>query len=119
MRADADPPPIRPMSNRTAQCAECVAVFEVESTTGRLPTRCPQCREGESERASAAPAKPARSPKAKRAVASKAKRKSTGATATKASDVKRTLAYLNSKLVELDEQREILQAAVDALEAVR
>lgn len=102
------------MSNRSAQCSECTAIFNVESPTGRLPDKCPKCRE--EAKAKERPAA-ARQKSPKKAKARKPKRSAKRA-AAKAGSV--AIAAAKVALQEEIEEAQVTsrREALEALEAV-
>ena len=100
------------MSARSSQCEECATVFDVESTTGRLPTRCPACRKGGGERASSS----AKQPKKKKGATKRVQKRSAPATGSKA--IASAVRALQDEIETLEGQVQQRQDALDALQAI-
>lgn len=99
------------MSARSAQCEGCTTVFDVESTTGRLPTRCPGCRKGGGERSSAS-AKQSK----KKGATKRPQKRSAPATGSKA--IAAAVRALQVEIKTLEGQVQQRQDALDALQAI-
>lgn len=100
------------MSARSAQCEECTTVFDVESTTGRLPTKCPGCR-----KAGGAAARPKQQKKEKtKGTARRQQKRKTPASSAPA--IASAIRVLEKEIESLEGQLQQRQDARDALQAI-